>query len=342
MFGRGTVDDKGPVMAVLEAVRAYLECGLRPPVTVKFLIEGEEEVGSPSLRPVLEAYHDFLYCDATVNFDDNVWFDGRPRVIGGLKGSCALRLEARLDREFHAMNSPLLAGAAWRVVWALNSLVAPDGRILVRDFFDDVVPPSEDDIELLKGLNWDGEAILRESGEKAFLGGRSPLEALTAFILEPTINLGGLTGGYVQPAKKGVVPAFAAAEMRVGLVPNQTPERVYEKVKQHLEAEGFGDVEVKLLGGNPWARAPMKGEIIQALARSLDAAFGRGIAYQPSYAGSGPEGVFQELFPKMQHAYSGFGPVEDRLHAPNEYIVVDDYIRGIEATARLYTEYAPR
>ena len=79
-----------------------------------------------------------------------------------------------------------------------------------------------------------------------------------------------------------------------------------------------------------------------ALARSLDAAFGRGVAYQPSYAGSGPEGVFQELFPKMQHAYSGFGPVEDRLHAPNEYIVVDDYIRGIEATARLYTEYAPR
>jgi acetylornithine deacetylase/succinyl-diaminopimelate desuccinylase-like protein len=81
MYGRGTVDDKGQVMAVLEAVRAYLECGLRPPVTVKLLLEGEEEVGSPSLKPVMLAHRDFLDSDALVNFDDSVWFDGRPRVV---------------------------------------------------------------------------------------------------------------------------------------------------------------------------------------------------------------------------------------------------------------------
>ncbi|NLE77804.1 MAG: M20/M25/M40 family metallo-hydrolase [Chloroflexi bacterium] len=341
LYGRGTVDDKGPVMATLEAVRAYLDCGLRPPVTVKFLIEGEEEVGSPSLPPVLERYHDFLYCDALLNFDDNVWFDGRPRVIGGLKGSVKIRLEARLNREYHAMNSPVLEGAVWRLVWALNSLMGPDGRIRIRDFYDDVVPPQAEDIAMLADLNWNGEEILRESGARAFLGNKNGLEALTALILEPTCNLGGITGGYVAPERKGVVPAFAAAEMRFGLVPNQTAEAVYQKVCQHLAAEGFDDIDVQVGGGsNPWARTPMKGDVVQALARSLEKAFGRRIAYQPSYAGSGPEGVFQELFPKMMHAYSGFGPVDDHLHAPNEYIVVDDYLKGIEAVARFFGEYA--
>lgn len=340
MYGRGTVDDKGQVMAVLEAMRAYLECGLRLPVTVKLLLEGEEEVGSPSLRPVLLAHHDFLKSDALVNFDDSVWFDGRPRVVCGLKGVCKLRLEARTPREFHAMMSPLIPGAVWRLTWALNSLVAPDGRILVRNFYDDVLPPQQKDLDVLVGLGWTGKDLLRESGQISFLGDKEELDALSAFILEPTCNLQGFSGGYVTPNQKGVVPAFAAAELRFGLVPDQTPEGVYERVCDHLAKGGFDDIEVELIGRNPWARTPIDSEIAQALARSLDAAFGRGVAFQPSYAGSGPEGTFQELFPSMQQAYSGFGPVESNIHAPNEYIVVDDYLKGIETVARLYDEYA--
>lgn len=339
IYGRGTVDNKGPVMAALEAVRAYLELGLKPPVTVKFLIEGEEEVGSPSLRPVLERYRDFLSCDALVNYDDNVWFDGRPRVVCGIKGAVGLRLEVRRPREFHSMMSPLVINAAWRLAWALNSLVSPDGQVRIRGFYDDVLPPQARDIEALVNMRWSGEETLRASGQTAFVGGKSGLEALKAFILEPSINLNGISGGYVAPARKGVVPHFAAAELRFGTVPNQTPDRIYRLVRQHLDAEGFGDVEVTLKGRNPWARTPIDSEVAQALARSLAAAFGREVVFQPSYAGSGPEGVFQELFPQMQQAYSGFGPVEDNLHAPNEYIVADDYVRGIESIARLFHEY---
>ena len=341
MYGRGTVDNKGPLMAVLEATRAYLACGLKPPVTVKFLFEGEEEVSSPSLPGVLRAYHERIQADGLVNFDDNVWVDGRPRVVCGIKGAAKLRLEARTRREFHAMMSPLVHNAAWRLVWALNTLVSPDGRILIRDYFDDVVPPQPRDIALLADLGWDETQLLRESGQTEFWGGRRGVEALTWLYLEPTINLGGVSGGYVLPAQKGVVPNFAAAELRCGLVPNQTPERVVELVRRHLAAEGFADIDVQLIGRNPWARTSVDSDLAQALARSLRAAFERDVVLAPTFPGSGPEGVFQELFPTMQQAYSGFGPVEDRLHAPNEYIVIDDYLSGVETTARLFGEFAP-
>jgi acetylornithine deacetylase/succinyl-diaminopimelate desuccinylase-like protein len=238
------------------------------------------------------------------------------------------------------MMSPLIPGAVWRLNWALSSLVAPDGRILVRDFYDDVIPPQQKDLDVLGDLDWTGEELLRESGQSSFLGSKAGLDALSAFILEPTCNLQGFSGGYVTPNEKGVVPASASAEVRFGLVPNQTPEGVQARVCEHLSREGFDDIEVELIGRNPWARTPIDSEIAQALARSLDAAFGRGVAFQPSYAGSGPEGTFQELFPNMQQAYSGFGPVESNIHAPNEYIVVDDYLKGIEAVARLCDEYA--
>ncbi len=340
LYGRGAVDNKGPVMAVLEALRAYGATGRRPPLTVRFLCEGEEEVGSPSLPSVLRRYHSRLASDALVNFDDNVWVDGRPRVVCGIKGIAKVRLEARTKREFHAMMSPLVHNAAWRLTWALNSLVAPDGRILVRDFYADVVPPQTGDVALLDKLEWTGEELLQASGQTQFVGGKTGTEALVRLYLEPTCNLSGLTGGYTLPAQKSVVPNFAAAEMRFGTVPNQTPERIVELVRRHLDAEGFPDIEVKLIGRNPWARTPTDSPIAQALRRSLQAAFARDVVMFPTYPGSGPEGVFQELFPTMQQAYSGFGPPDDNLHAPNEYIRVDDYLRGIETVVRLLEEYA--
>lgn len=339
MYGRGAVDNKGPVMAVLEAIRAYLACGLRPPVTVRFLCEGEEEVGSPSLPPVLRAYHNQIASDALVNFDDNVWVDGRPRVVCGIKGAVKLRLEVRTKREFHAMMSPLITNAAWRLVGALNTLVDQDGHILIRDFYADVIPPQPRDVELLARLGWTGQELLEASGQATFVAGKTGLDALVRLYLEPTCNLGGLSGGYVSPQTKGVVPAFAAAEVRFGTVPNQTPDRILELVRRRLDTAGFPDVTVSLIGRNPWARTSVDSEIAQALRHSLAEAFEREVVLIPTFPGSGPEGVFQELFPTMQQAYSGFGPVEDNLHAPNEYIIIDDYLRGIETVARLFEAY---
>jgi acetylornithine deacetylase/succinyl-diaminopimelate desuccinylase-like protein len=341
MYGRGTVDDKAQILAPLEAVRAYLECGKKPPLTVKFLLEGEEEVGSPSLKPVLEKYRDFLDCDALINYDDSVWFDGRPRVVCGLKGALSLKFIARTNREYHGMMFSMMPGAIWRLVWALGSLVDTNGKILVKDFYDDVVAPTDIELRAVEDLNWDASTLREEAGITEFLGGKDTLAAVQSFVFDTTMGLGGIAGGYVYPERKGVVPAYATAEMRIGLVPNQTAERVFALVRQHLDENGFEDIELEYARtGNPWARTPIDSPLALAMAKSLEVAFGRGVAFQPSYAGSGPEGLFQQLFPDMEQAYSGFGPPESRIHAPNEYIIVDDYLSGIESVVRLLDEYA--
>ena len=128
MYGRGTVDDKGPIIAAIEAVRPFLESGIIPPVTVRFLLEGEEEVSSPSLLPVLEKYYDFLNCDALINYDDGFWFDGRPRVVCGLKGGAGIKLTARTNRDFHGLMFAFMPGAIWRLVWALNTVMDKNGK----------------------------------------------------------------------------------------------------------------------------------------------------------------------------------------------------------------------
>jgi acetylornithine deacetylase/succinyl-diaminopimelate desuccinylase-like protein len=339
MYGRGTVDDKGPVMAVLQGVRAYLEAGVTPPVTVKLLIEGEEEVGSPSLRPVLERHREFLRCDGLVNYDDNVWSDGRPRIVCGLKGTAGIRLSVTTRREYHAMFASLITNAIWRLHAALATIADADGRITIDGFFDDVVPPSEAEERALDELRWTGRELLAESGQRGFVGGRDAEAALRHYVLEPSFNLQGIEGGYVAPRKKSVVPHHAVAEIRFGTVPNQRAERILELLRAHLARRGFDDVQVELISQNPWARTSIESRLATALRRSLDDAFGRGVAVQPSYAGSGPEGIFQQLFPQMEQAYSGFGPTENNLHAPNEYIVIDDYLRGIESFARLLAYY---
>ena len=340
IYGRGTVDDKGALIASLQAVRAYLECGTRPPITVKFLFEGEEEISSPSLPAVLQEQHAFLSCDALVNLGDNSWPDGRPRVVCGIKGICLVRFEVRTRREFHEMMAPLITNPLMRLIAALTTLMSPDGQITIPGFYDDVLLPSVRDMEVLADLRWTGKELLEASGQSAFVGGKQPLDALRAWILEPSCNLQGLTGGYVAPQDKGVVSNCAAAEVRFGLVPNQIPERVFQRVRDRLSAAGFRDVSVELAARNPWARSPVDSEIVQTVVRALNGAFGRGVAIQPSFGGSGPEGAFQEMFPSMAHAYACFGPTEDNLHAPNEYVVIADQLKSIEAVARIYDEYS--
>jgi acetylornithine deacetylase/succinyl-diaminopimelate desuccinylase-like protein len=340
MYGRGTVDDKGQIMAPMEAVRAFIESGKKPPVTVRFLLEGEEEIGSPSLQPVLVKYHDFLNCNALINYDDSVWFDGRPRVVCGLKGGARIKLTVRTNREYHGLMYAFMPGAIWRLVWALNSIMDKNGKVLVKDLADDIVPPTQMEIAAAEYMDFDASYLIKEAGIKEFTGGKSSVEVIKSFNFDSVLGLGGIKGGYVLPEKKGVVPSYATAEISVTLVPNQIAERVGEKFKKHLDEQGFEDVEVEVTHStNIWARTPIDSPIAKAMGKSLKDAFKADVVFEPSFAGSGPEGVFQQLFPNMEQAYSGFGPAESRIHGPNEYIEVEDYIKGIESIVRLFYEY---
>lgn len=342
IYARGAVDDKGAIMAALQGVRAYLQAGLRPPVSVIFLIEGEEEIGSPNLAPFIEEHKARLGADALINFDDNVWPDGRPRVVTGVKGGARIRIEAKRPREFHGMMAPLVENALWRLVDALGTLRSPDGTITIDDFYDDVRPPTPVEAQAMAQLPWDGTDILRISGQEQFVGGRTGLEALTHLYMTPTCNITGLQGGYVRPMRKSVVPAFGAVEIDFRTVPDQTGERIVQKLEAHLQRRGFDDLHVELMSEMDWFRCAPDSPAAEALGDGIRGAWGVEPARQPTYPGSGPEPLFAQILDIQEQAYSGFGPTEDRLHAPNEYIRVEDYLKGAECMARLLWAYPQR
>jgi acetylornithine deacetylase/succinyl-diaminopimelate desuccinylase-like protein len=339
IYGRGAVDNKGAVMAALQGVRAYLATGTPLPVSVVFLIEGEEEIGSPNLASFLREHAALLRADALINFDDNVWPDGRPRVVSGIGGSAMVRVEARRKREFHGMMAPLIENAIWRLHAALGSIRQPDGTITIDDFFADVRPPTPVEMEAMRTLPWDGAHLLRDSGQAEFVGGRRGLEALTELYLTPFCNITGIEGGYVRPMRKAVVPHFAAAELDFRTVPFQSGTRIVELLRAHLDRRGFSDLHVELMGETPWFRCSTTSPAAVALGNAIRETFGCEPARQPTYPGFGPEPLFAEILGIEEQAYSGFGPTDDRLHAPDEYIRIDDYLNGAACVARLLEEY---
>ena len=339
IYGRGAVDDKGAVMAALQGVRAYLATGTPLPVSVVFFIEGEEEIGSPNLAPFMREHRDLLQADALINFDDNVWPDGRPRVVSGIGGGALVRIEARRKREFHGMMAPLIENAIWRLQAALGSIRTPDGTITIDDFFEDVRPPTEVELAAMQTLPWDGAHLLRDSGQREFVGGVRGLEALTRLYLTPGCNITGIEGGYVRPMRKAVVPHFAAAELDFRTVPYQRGERIVELLRAHLDRRGFTDLSVELMGETDWFRCSPTSPAAVALGNAIRTTFGVEPARQPTYPGFGPEPLFAQLLGIEEQAYSGFGPTDDRLHAPDEYIRIEDYLNGAACVACLLEEY---
>jgi acetylornithine deacetylase/succinyl-diaminopimelate desuccinylase-like protein len=339
IYGRGAVDNKGAVMAALQGVRAYLATGTPLPVSVVFFIEGEEEIGSPNLAPFMQAHRELLRADALINFDDNVWPDGRPRVVSGIGGSAMVRIEARRKREFHGMMAPLIENAIWRLQEALGTIRRPDGTITIDNFFDDVRPPSEVELAAMAALPWDGAHLLRDSGQDEFVGGVRGLEALTQLYLTPSCNITGIEGGYVRPMRKAVVPHFAAAELDFRTVPFQRGERIVELLAAHFARRGFTELRVELMGETDWFRCSTTSPAAVALGNAIRSTFGVEPARQPTYPGFGPEPLFAQILGIEEQAYSGFGPTDDRLHAPDEYIRIDDYLNGAACVAALLAEY---
>ncbi len=337
VYARGAVDDKGNLLAAIEAARGLHAMG-RLPCSIKFIIEGEEEISSPNLLPFVRAHRELLAADALVGFDGNVTPGGRPEVVLGMKGICYVELEAEVGRDQHSSKAPLVPNPAWRLVWALNSLKGPDERVRVPGFYDDVVPPTPEELELLERMEWDEEALRQAWGVQRFLGDRTGQNARVALLYEPTCTICGFEAGYTGPGAKTVLPGVARCKVDFRLVPRQDPADIFRKVRAHLDAGGFSDVKMKLIGALKASKTPVDAPVARALTEALRETFQVEPNVRPLVEGSGPGYVFEEVL-GIPQAYSGFGPPEDRLHAPNEYITVDGYLKGIQACMRFYERF---
>jgi len=337
LIARGVSDDKGHIvcrLAAIDAVKTVLG-GL--PCRIKFIIEGEEETSSASLHPFIEANAAMLKADACVWETGSVNHEGIPMQYLGLRGICYVELTVETGTlDAHSgLGGSVFPNAAWRLVWALNSLKGPDERIRIPGFYDDVVPPSPRDLELLAKIPDSAEDDKRTYGLKAFLKGLTGgLEYQRQARFVPTCTVCGLTSGYQGKGSKTVLPAQASAKVDFRLVPNQDPEDILRKLRAHLDAEGFGDVQITYLGGERPGRTDPDDPFVRLAVEAARDVYGREQMIVPMLGGSGPIWPFIHLL-KLPVVTAGISYPGARIHAPNENARVDLLMKGIKHTARI-------
>jgi len=314
------------------------------PVNVVFVVEGEEEIGSPHLRPFLERHAAALAADVVVISDGAMLAPDTPTLTYGLKGLAYLEVHVRgAGRDLH---SGAYGGGVPNAINALAAMIAAlkdaDGRVTVPGFYDAVVPLGDEERARMAAAPFDEAAFRADAGVSATPGeaGYSLIERLWG---RPTLDCNGIWGGFQGDGAKTVIPATAAAKLSCRLVPGQDPDDIADKVTRALEAlapEGIA-VEVKRLHGGRPASTPIDAASVRAAAEALRASFGR----EPVFARTGGTipvvADFQELL-GSEVVLVGLGLEDDRAHAPNEKFAVRDYLRGIQTSARLLRALARR
>jgi acetylornithine deacetylase/succinyl-diaminopimelate desuccinylase-like protein len=341
LFARGSADDKGHIIARLAGLAAVKQTLGELPCNVKFIIEGEEELGSPNMPAFVEEHKDKLAADACIWEFGGVNHNDAPTQTLGLRGICYVELSLRTaNQDAHSgLGGSIFPNAAWRLVWALNSLKDQDERILIPGFYDNVRPPSDYDLKLLAQLPDDAENIKEMYGLKHYLKGLTGgLEFKRTAIFEPTCTICGLDSGYQGPGSKTVLPAEARAKIDFRLVPDQTPDEILEKLRDHLDARGFENIEIIFHGGTRPAKTDAEHPFVQLTNATAKQVYGRDMVVSPMSGGSGPNYPFVHTL-KLPVVASGVGYPGSAVHAPNEHIRVEDFLNGIRHTAYIIEAY---
>jgi acetylornithine deacetylase/succinyl-diaminopimelate desuccinylase-like protein len=341
LYARGAVDDKGQCHVHLNAIEAHLRTTGRLPVNLVVLIEGEEEVGSANLMPFVRAHASRLATDAVVISDTGMVGPGLPTIGASLRGLAYFEIE--VAGPAHDLHSGVYGGAVPNPATAMAVILATlhdrSGRVAIEGFYDDVDPANEFRAQI-RELPFDEGEFLAETGAAELVGeaGYSTLERLW---IRPTAEVNGLVSGYIGEGPKTVLPARAVAKVSCRLVPNQSPARVAELMRRHLEAVCPSSVHAQLRvlqGGDPW-RANPRGRIYEAAARALQQAFGR----TPVHAGEGGSIPIVPEFERVLNApvlLMGFGLPGNNAHAPDEWLSLENFEKGSHAAAALLTELA--
>ena len=268
MIARGISDNKAGLITRALAMQAIIEEKGELPITIKWIVEGEEEIGSPHFDAMTKQYGDLLKADMGLWEGSGLTEDGAPNICLGFRGLLYVEYEVEvMSRDAHSGGAEKFPNAAWRLINALSTLRDEKGNNLIEGFYDDVLEPTESEKQAIRdNLNPEMEAKVKQMFDlEAFNNGLSGFDAAVA-VYRPTTNIAGFISGYTDEGVKTVTPAKATAKMDFRLVPNQDPADLVEKIKKHLHKHGFDDVKVKQLGGSPSVVTPLDSEIGQKLA----------------------------------------------------------------------------
>ena len=336
LFARGASDDKGQLFTHLKAAEAFRATAGAPPVNLKCIFEGEEEIGSPSFNPFVFAHTDLLAADVALISDTHILGMDTPTIVYALRGLAYL--EVKVTGPDHDLHSGIYGGAVLNPINALCRMVAQlqdaDGRITIPGFYDSVRDLDPDEREELAKLPFDHASWLEEAGVKADWGepGYTVVERTSA---RPTLDVNGIWGGYIQPGAKTVLPSEAYAKISMRLVPDQTPKEIARLVADYLKqiAPPAVTVEVRDLHGGEGAIVRRDSPAMQAAFRAYAETFG----VEPIFMREGGSIPVVATFQKalgIETILMGFGLPDDRLHSPNEKFHIPAFYKGIETVIR--------
>ncbi len=337
LFARGVSDDKGHLLSRLFAIDAILDNEGELPCNVKFVVEGEEEVGSVHLPEFVKNNRQKLAADACIWEFGGVDHRGVPMQYLGMRGICYVELTVETAKiDVHSgTGGSIFPNAAWRLIWALSSLKGPDERIRIPGYYNSVEPPTARDRELIAALPDIAGEFKNRYGVEAFLKGiTGGVELRMEEVFVPTCTICGLTAGYQGAGSKTVLPARASAKVDFRLALGQTIKEVLTQLRAHLDAEGFSDVEITFLGGGPAAKTDPDDPFVKLVVDTAEKIYGKAMEIVPMVGGSGPSHAFIHYL-KLPVATAGVGHPGSRAHAPNENLRLDLYLKGAKHITRI-------
>ncbi|MGH7669402.1 MAG: dipeptidase [Gemmatimonadaceae bacterium] len=340
LFARGSVDDKGQLFIHMKALEAHLKVRGALPINVIVLAEGEEEVGSNHLAEFIDAHKEELACSGVVISDSSMFAPGLPSILSSLRGLAYFQID--LTGPTTDLHSGSYGGAVVNPAMALARILATmhdvDGRVAIPGFYDQVRDWGQKARRDIKDLPFDDEQFRAETGAPV-LGGEKGYTTLERVWMRPTCEVNGLLSGYTGEGAKTVLPSKAMAKVSCRLVPEQDPRAIERLMQAHVNRVAPSGVTVKvtaLHGGKPW-RAELDGPLYDAGRRALSTAFGR----PPVITGEGGSIPVVDDFERILGApvlLMGFGLPGENAHAPNEWLSMDNFTRGLRAVAVLYEE----
>ena len=337
IYARGAVDDKGQLYLLLKAVEGFLKTESRLPINVKFLIEGEEEVGGGHIEAYVAKRPERLKADAALVCDTEMFAPELPTITTGLRGLVYTELEARAAA--HDLHSGMYGGAAPNPVQALaeiiNGLKGADGKIRIPGFYGRVKKPSAKELAAWKRLPFSEKKYLKTEIGGTALTGEKGFSVLERTWARPTLEVHGIRGGFDGAGAKTVIPAVATAKISMRLVPDMDPKevfRLYTAYVKKLTPRGI-TTKVRLISLAPASVVSTESSFVTAAAEAMEQVFKKKTVYMRSGGSIPIVGLFQKHL-KIPSVMMGFGLPDDHLHAPNEKFHLPNFYRGIEAVGR--------
>ena len=330
IYGRGSSDDKGELITRIKAVEYFLQETGHLPCNIKFLIEGEEEIGSPNLIKYVQKYKEKFKSDLVIWESGYVDKDDKAIVSLGQKG--ILNVEIRVhgpSRDVHSSLAVAIESPAWRLVHLLSLLYnANEGKILIKGWYDEVTSLSEKELQLIANEPFNEEIFKKEYGISCFIKGQSSYEIKKALAAEPSCNISGLVTGYTNKGIKTILPSTATVKMDFRLVPDMDPKIQFNKLVKYLRSKGYSekDVTINYLSGEPAFRTPLNNEFVKLIVNSASMIF-NGVILNVSSPGTGPMYVFKDVL-NIDSICIGSTILPNKIHSPNEFTNLDLLKKG--------------